>query len=231
MGRARVEGCVNYPLPNGVMVKKDTVLKNEVWRKPGIEGKVLDVTSTKFGNMNVVVEVQSNMIDHGDKLANWHGTKYTVGEKLSDESMPTMVDEVTGEVLKLDLLLSTENVNRGLGGLVREMTATMGMFKSVSEFKQTTLNSEPLVFTFEDEKKVSTALRTGFVVGNGNTLTINEENGSTRTVKASYGIMTVLQLRHVSALKHHYMSMPCNSITVPRAGGTGRAHPGQGRLR
>jgi len=48
----------------------------------------------------------------------------------------------------------------------------------------------------------------------------------TRTVRATYGIMRVLQLRHMASLKHHYASTDFRSLTVPR----GRYRQGTPRL-
>lgn len=45
---------------------------------------------------------------------------------------------------------------------------------------------------------------------------ITDENKVRRKVKASYGIMNVLQLRHMPALKQNYPSMEFTSITVPK---------------
>ena len=55
---------------------------------------------------------------------------------------------------------------------------------------------------------------------------MTDENGIRRKVKASYGIVNVLQLRHVSALKHRYPSIEFTSITVPK----GRREQGTPRL-
>ena len=55
---------------------------------------------------------------------------------------------------------------------------------------------------------------------------MTDENGIRRKVKASYGIVNVLRLRHVSALKHRYPSIEFTSITVPK----GRREQGTPRL-
>jgi hypothetical protein len=63
------------------------------------------------------------------------------------------------------------------------------------------------------------------VLVKGKRLEFMDTNSVQRTVGFSYGIMTILQLRHVAALKHHYPSTIFESITVPRGryrGGTPR---------
>jgi hypothetical protein len=56
-------------------------------------------------------------------------------------------------------------------------------------------------------------LSNGALIADGKELLITDENGARRKVKASYGIMDILQLRHVSAPKPHYQSMEFTSIT------------------
>jgi hypothetical protein len=50
----------------------------------------------------------------------------------------------------------------------------------------------------------------------GKGLTIRDTDGTMRTVRATHGIMCVLQLRHVAALKHHFPFTNFHSVTVPR---------------
>lgn len=50
--------------------------------------------------------------------------------------------------------------------------------------------------------------------------------GSTSVVKATYGIMRVIQLRQMSGLKRHYSATDFKSFTVPR----GRYKMGTPRL-
>ena len=70
--------------------------------------------------------------------------------------------------------------------------------------------------TFDEHKNILPTLLNVALVVNGKELFITDENRVRRKVKASYGIMNMLQPRHVSAHKHHYPSMEFNSITVPK---------------
>ena len=209
-------GVINYPLPNGVMVKKGMMLKDQAWWKPAIEGTVVDITPTKLGDMNIIVLVGSIKLKVGDKLGGWHGVKFTIGEILESKDMPGIIDKKTGREFKPNVLLSTKNIARGIGGLIREMSATTDLFESIQSFRGFQEPSGITTLTFEDEKKVVPKLRSGTVIVNGRELTFEEEDKTKRVVKASYGIMTILQLRHVASLKHHYPSKVYWSVTVPR---------------
>jgi hypothetical protein len=214
-------GEINYPIPSDCgHVRPGTVLKDQDWRKPNLEGLVTRVGMSRVGDPYAVTLVGSRTLEVGDKLANVQGLKFTVGEKLSDAENPTLVDTETGDTFKANLLLSTKNLNRGLGGTVREMNACMNLFGSVSNFRNLHEPRGTRVYTFSDEKKVSPYLRTADVYSHGKRLEFTDSNGERRVVRCSYGIMSILQLRHIAALKQHYPS---------RAGGTGEARPGSGR--
>jgi len=58
------------------------------------------------------------------------------------------------------------------------------------------------------------------------TLSIREEDGSQRVVRASHGIMHILFLRHVAALKYHYLFRAVRAITVTE----GRMRGGMPRM-
>jgi len=49
--------------------------------------------------------------------------------------MPELFDDTTGESLKPNLLLSTKNITRGLGGQIRAITTITAQFNSIDSFK------------------------------------------------------------------------------------------------
>jgi len=210
-------GEINYPIPPDCgHVRPGTVLKDQPWWKPNLEGIVTRVGMSRVGDPYAVALVGSKTIEVGDKLANVQGLKFTIGEKLSEEENPTLVDTETGDTFKASLLLSTKNLNRGLGGTVREMNACMNLFGSVTNFRNMQKPKGTRVFTFSDEKRVSPILRTAYIYANGKRLEFMDSNGEMRAVKCSYGIMSILQLRHIAALKQHYPSTITRSLIVKR---------------
>lgn len=216
-GATAWSGYINYPLPNNVgFVKKGMRLMDQDWWKPGIEGTIIDVRMSQTANPYVVVQVGSKTLEIGDKIANGHGLKFTVGELVEDKDMPEILDERTNETFKPNILLSTKNLTRGLGGTIREMATATSLFDSIGSFRAMHRPTGKRVFSFDDEKNVEAKLLNGPVMMNGTMLKVREGNGSTRTIRASYGIMRVVQLRHLAALKHHYPSTIFSSLTVPR---------------
>jgi hypothetical protein len=214
-------GVIDYPLPRNVgYVRVGMVLKDQPWWKPALEGEVVEVRMTKNGNMSLVVIVGSIKLMPGDKLATANGIKFTVGEVIPSSEMPSIIDENTGKSFKPNVLLSTKNVARGLGGQIREIAANTQLFSSIESFRSFSNPEGRQVFTFEDQKKIVPTLPKGRVMMKGKVL--KWKHG---TIRASYGIMTILQLRHIATLKHHYPSTAFTSITVPRGryrGGTPR---------
>lgn len=81
------------------------------------------------------------------------------------------------------------------------------------EFKSMKKRPKVTVLTPEQERSVPVDLPSGIVMVNGLTLINKVEN---RIAKATYGILPILQLRHIAALKLHYSSTTFTSVSVPR---------------
>ncbi|KAI4179327.1 MAG: hypothetical protein LQ346_007224 [Caloplaca aetnensis] len=114
-------GYIDYPLPSGCgAVGCGTVLESETWWKPAMKGLVTRVFMNKNGGLNATVQIYCKELKIGDKigdkLATWHGIKFTVGELIPYKDMPVLIDATTGERFKPNMLVSTKNLNRGLGG-------------------------------------------------------------------------------------------------------------------
>ncbi|KAK7937811.1 uncharacterized protein PG986_014679 [Apiospora aurea] len=222
-------GYIDYPLPrNAGYVRIGMTVKDQYWWAPSVEGVIVDIRMSKVGDSIAVIYVASKELMVGDKLGNYHGIKFTVGELIPYETtvtsivpqdeMPTPVDTVTGKSFKPNLLISTKNITRGLGGQVREMAAATSMFESIEAFRTKDMDKtrRPMVLLFDDQKKVQPRLPTGYLKMKGKRLMITQVDGTKREVKASYGIARMMQLRHIAALKHHYPSASYTSSSVPR---------------
>ncbi|KAK5162657.1 uncharacterized protein LTR77_011263 [Saxophila tyrrhenica] len=220
-------GYINYPLPsNPGPMKIGMKMIDKDWWKPGIDGTLAEVRMSKVGDSHAVVHVGSKKLEVGDKLGVSHGLKFTVGELIPLADMPRIVNETTGEVVVPNLLISTKNLTRGLGGTIREMAAITNLFPSIAAFRNWSGHKPTKTYTLEKQKEVEPKLPSGVLMANGKELRFKDQKVGMRTVKATYGIMRVLQLRHVASLKHHYASTDFRSVTVPR----GRYRQGTPRL-
>lgn len=219
-------GEINYPIPSDYgHVRPGTILSDQWWWKPNLTGLVMRVGISKVGDPYAVVLVGTKKLEIGDKLATKQGLKFTVGEKIKYKDMPTLVDVETGEEFKPNVLLSTKNVTRGLGGTIREMNAITSRFSSISSFRRVEKPMGRCTYSFSDEIKVEPKTRQAYVYMNGKVLEFKDSDGKMRKIKCSYGIMPLLQLRHISALKQHYPSAAVRSIKTKRGryrGGTPR---------
>ena len=210
-------GYIEYPIPRDAgVVEPGTMLENQHWWKPARRGTVLRVFTNKAGSLYATAVIHSKDLMIGDKLATWHGLKFTVGEIMPLRDMPTLIDTVTRESFKPNMLISTKNLNRGLGGQIREMNAYMSGFTSVNGFRSLERYKGKNVISQSDELGFEPRIPVAYVTHNGKRIEFRDTNGDTRTVKCQYGIMRVMQLRHLSSLKQHYPSSRINSLTVPR---------------
>lgn len=115
---------VDYPLPKDCgKVEPCDVLYELSWWEPAGHGLVLKTHVDKHGGMNAYVLMGNTKLEIGDKLATWYGPKFTGGALMSYKDMPELEDTGTGERFKPTIIISTKNLNRGIGGQVREMSA------------------------------------------------------------------------------------------------------------
>ena len=217
---------INYHLPtNAGYVRPGTVLRDQNWWRPVIEGVVLSTETTKTGDPYAIVYVTAKGPMIGDKIVTAHGLKMTITQMLTNKEMPAIVEEFTNRPFKLNVLISTKNLTRGIGGQIREMAATTNRFTSIEVFRSLQEPAGAQVLRFGDQKKVMPRIPSGVVLVDGRPIVMQEKDRLRRTVKASYGITHILQLRHIAALKHHYMSAPVRSILILKGrmrGGTAR---------
>ena len=86
----------------------------------------------------------------------------------------------------------------------------MDRFGSIEAFRQLKRPVGKQVYLPRKVRVVESHLPSTYITMYGNKLETSKADGTKRTVRCSYGIMNVLQLRHISALKQHYRS------TIPR---------------
>ena len=127
-------------------------LRDEDRWNPGLEGTVLCREATKMGEPYVGVHVSGAGPRVGDKLGASHGIKMTVGKIVPLEKMPSVVDEVTGMAFKSNII-STKNMRRGISGLIREMSATMSRYTSISGFRGLEAPSGLGIYTWDSRRR------------------------------------------------------------------------------
>jgi hypothetical protein len=94
------------------------------------------------------------------------------------------------------------------------MNACTSLFENITSFRNLEKPVRQRIYSFHDEKTVSSKLRRARVYMYGKPLKFRDSNGEMRTIKCSYGIISVLQLRHISSLKQHYPSTVTRSLTT-----------------
>ncbi|SMR62442.1 unnamed protein product [Zymoseptoria tritici ST99CH_1E4] len=181
---------------------------------------------SKTGGHSIVVYVFANSLEMGDKVATGHGLKFTTGELIEDCDMPGIIDEATGKAFKPDILLNIENLGRGMGGQIRELSAATAMFSSIEAYRSAEAPRRTSTFTFEDQKDVRLVLPKGDLRVKGKQIVMTEKDGGKRVVRASDDIMNILHLRHMAAFKQHYASVDFGGATIPKD----RMRPGTPRL-
>lgn len=226
MGWFTWSGYIDYPLPKDCgKVEAWDVLFDQSWWKPSIPGLVLKTYVNKHGGMNAYVFVGNTKLEVGDKLATWHGLKFTVGCLMEYNEIPELEDTVSGERFRPNIMVSTKNLNRGIGGQVREMTAYTRCFDNISSFRSCRKNNDKEYIDHDEEHEYEARLPEAYVLVNGHRISFVDTGGKMRTVKCNYGVSRVLHLRHKPSLKQHYPSDEVHSREVTRGrykGGTPR---------
>jgi len=82
----------------------------------------VEIRMSRMGEPIAVVYVASKELRVGDKLGTAHGIKFMVREIIPYSQMPGIIDKTISKEFKPNLLISTKNLTRGLGGQIKEMT-------------------------------------------------------------------------------------------------------------
>lgn len=73
--------------------------------------------------MNEYVLLGNTKLEIGDKLATWHELEFTVDSLMSYKYKLELEDVTSGQKFKPNIIISMKNLNRGIGGQIREMSA------------------------------------------------------------------------------------------------------------
>lgn len=84
------------------------------WGALSIKGIIVDIMMSKAGDSIAVVYLACMRLIVGDKLTTYPALKFMVGELVP--YVPSIVDEASGQSFRHNILISTKNVARGLGG-------------------------------------------------------------------------------------------------------------------
>lgn len=79
-------GYMDYPIPVDGVVEPGMVVENETYK----------VYMNKRGDTSATIAIFMNNLEIGDKLANWHGIKFTVGCLVLCKDMIELEDDTTG---------------------------------------------------------------------------------------------------------------------------------------
>lgn len=139
----------------------------------------------------------------GDKPGTNQGLKFTVGKVVEDKGMPTVVDPVTGESFKPNLLVSTKNINRDIGGQLAEFMHVTRMCGSIANFRVRRESRRPqqggdsLSSLDLDSSLPVAVLFHDSLLGEHMAVSSDERPPSSTSVMATYCILSIVQYRHV----------------------------------
>jgi hypothetical protein len=234
---------VDYPLPSDEPMRNviENITSRPYW-KPDVEGECMRVFMTTDKQPFARTFVACDKLKRGDKLATQHGLKFTVGAIMDDEKMVLLMDTDTKEMFKADILLSTKNMARGMGGQLREMAAAMSVYPTVADFRNrpaqmraegklsSTVTVEDRVAVMDPATTIGLKpiIRTAMILDpvTSEPITMKNAKGEIVNMRCSYGIVQIMRLKQVAAMKAHYPAEPIKSMMVPK----GRYKSGTPRL-
>ena len=97
------------------------------------------------------------------------------------------------------------------------MNANMSGFDSILNCRLGRAKKGKRILASMDEHMYESKSKSTYILSNGNRVTIEDSDGSPRKLKCSYGIMNVIRLRYVLALKQHYPTGPAHRFLEPPA--------------
>ena len=153
-----------------------------------VEGTIVDVKMGKSGDPYATVYVDCKKIEVGDKIATSHDLKFTIRDRVSLKDMLRIRNQITDEMLIPNLLLSTKNLTWGLGGTIRDMSATTNLFKSTHSFRTWSGHKPTKVVSFEDQMRVEPKLPVDLLSVDGIELRIRDKYADMRKTKGTCGI-------------------------------------------
>jgi hypothetical protein len=118
---------INHSLPSDVV---GTVLKSKAWWKPAMGGVVI---MKMVVDSYVVALIGSDTLAVGGRLGTTHSIKFTVREKVPLAEMLTIMETSTGKGFKPNMLVSTNNITRGIGVAICASEYSRGITDSDSE--------------------------------------------------------------------------------------------------
>lgn len=227
------EGYVIHPVPPGVETLKEgqTIETSTTWWRPSVPGTVVGEGVSRAKRRYVRASIGPHPVTVGDKLATWHGQKFTVSSVVPNSQMPLCTDCRSGRMFRPDVLIACASVhNRATIGQVVESCVTLDLILQNSAVKD--VPAEPGVvpqfqegYTYDTEIECAeasgvyvTAEHTcdGALLSKSHTCTY-ELGPSTPTVcdvvtgtgtkiKCDYGCCRLLLTSHLVRDKQHYMN-------------------------
>ncbi|CAH0474931.1 unnamed protein product [Peronospora belbahrii] len=196
-------GVIHHPVKDGVptMKRGDIITEKDDWFRPYANAKVLREGVSSKMSRYVTAEMSDDRLHEGDKLATWHGQKFTVSEIIPEERMPIFTCTATRKKLRPHMIVASSSVhNRGTIGQIFEAWAGMNCVGDTNFDPRT---CEKYVICDPFRKSDIPANRFTCEISDPS-LPLRSTDGS--RIIADYGICNFWQLSHISRDKQHYVS-------------------------
>ncbi|CAI5959007.1 unnamed protein product [Closterium sp. NIES-65] len=217
------EGVIFHPMPHdaGDLVGTSIGPDTEWWR-PADSGHVYAQSYSSQRMRYVAVRMQCNDLRIGDKLATWHGQKFTICEIRPHEQMPLCTCQRTGSVFRPQIIIASSSVHDRLTlGQVFEagLAATVcdpADWDSRTQYEPIVLQQDwPSTLDRSTLTRTCTIQYPGAV---GRQQGPVHQNGAwtAGAVTANYGPCWIWQLVHLVRDKQQYCSKVPTSLMLPR---------------
>ena len=189
---------VYHPVSEGTATMRpgSKITASDTWFRPHCDATVLREGVSKRLSRYVAAEMHSNALQLGDKLATWHGQKFTVTRLVDDSELPLFTCTQTGRRIRPHVVAAASSIhNRGTVGQLYEAWAGMQCVGDV-DFDPRTVQAYSVYDPF-DVDALPTSRYSCYV---------SEPGSGKHACVADFGICHFWQLSHVARDKQHYVS-------------------------
>ncbi|KAJ3021558.1 UNVERIFIED_CONTAM: hypothetical protein HDU68_009576 [Siphonaria sp. JEL0065] len=204
------EGFVYHPIDRKTKVPElgKRIGEEYTWFRPCDEAIAISYAHTASNDRALLAELRGPNLRVGDKLATWHGQKFTISRIIPRKDMPWCLCNVTGKRFQAHIIMARSSVdNRVTPGQLWESWIAMS---TVGDHKYNVLNPGVRVVVTEELDPRTITKWTCQLPLKG-----VFESVDVPTVTVAYGIAHYWQLYHLVRDKQQYMSeVPSSTSAV-----------------
>lgn len=215
---AHFAGFIRHPVPDNEVPPRvgDVIEPETAWYRIGSRGIVKEVEITADKGVVVTLDLGTEGLRVGDKLATHHGQKQTISAILPAEEMPLCKDIRSGKTFRPHLIMAAVSVhNRETIGQIYEARASLKAV-DIEAFDPSESYESYVTLPLGEDCQELTPTECSFSFERGYDSTLSTLKPRGEVCKADYGICRFWVLSHLSRDKQHYASSVPKGVQAPQ---------------